>query len=247
MIHHICSLILLLALGWPGASWAAVTETGTATLHSNLSGGTSFSQSKTVTGGANTCLTVQLTYYNGSGAVTPPTLSWNTSEAMTTVASAANAAGGNDRRVAVYYLATPTGGTFSVTGTFSNTAFWRAAIREWANCGGNHGGAGANGDSTTATVNVTSVVSGEVILDAVHNGANVTPTPGSGQSTTNLYAAQIVGSSYGGASTDTTSTGTVAMDWTVDSSWAIAAMALTESAGGGGGSTSSLLMMGVGK
>lgn len=208
----------------------AVTEVGTATLGSDLVGGTNFTIARTVTSGSKG-LTVQLTYYNGSGSVAPPTLSWNTSETMTQVAVGANA--GGDYRSTIYFLANPTAGSFNVTGTFSGTAFWRAAVREWSNSNSTHGGAGADGDSAAPSVNVTSVVSGEVILDALIQGSNAAATAGSGQSTANLYNANIVGSQWGAASTDTTSTGTVAMDWTITSAvWVIAAIALVEAASG---------------
>lgn len=212
----------------------AVNEVGTPTTHDDTVGGTAYSAARTVTAGSKG-LTIQISYYNASGAVTPPTMNWNTNEAFTLVASSSNAIGGNDRRCALYFLANPTAGSFNVTGTFSNTCVWRSRVREWSNCSSTHGGASANGDGTTATVNVASVVSGEVTIDAMISGANVTPTPGSGQNTTNLYAQQVGGSTYGGASTDPSSTGTVTMDWTCDSTWAIAAMALVEDVGGGGG------------
>jgi hypothetical protein len=210
----------------------AISEVGTATLGSDTGGGTSISVSRTTTSGSKG-LTVQLSYYNGSGTVAAPTLSWN-GTAMTTVAQAANSLGGNDKRCAVYFLADPAAGTFNLTGTFSNTAFWRLAIREWSNADSTHGGASADGDSGTPSVNVASVVSGEVCLDAL--SANTTLAVGSGQNTTNSYNANLVGSVDGGASIDTSSTGTVAMDWTSGSStWAIAAMALVEAAAGAPG------------
>lgn len=209
----------------------AVTEVGTPTLGSDVVGGTSISIARTTTSGSKG-LTVQLSYYNGSGAVAAPTLSWN-GTAMTTVASGANALGGNDKRCAVYFLADPEAGTFNLTGTFSNTAYWRLAIREWSNADNYHNGSNANGDSDTPSVDVANVVSGEVILDAL--AANATLAVGDGQNTTNSYNANLVGSIDGGASIDTSSTGTVAMNWTSGSStWAIAAMALVESASGPG-------------
>lgn len=215
----------------------AVTEVGTPTLGSDTGGGTSISVARTTTSGSKG-LTVQLSYYNGSGAVAAPTLSWN-GTAMTTVAQGANALGGNDKRCAVYFLADPAAGSFNLTGTFSNTAYWRLAIREWSNAGSTHGGASADGDSGAASVNVTSVVAGEVTLDAICAYGPL--TVGSGQSATNSYNGNLVGSQDGGASIDNTSTGTVAMDWTVASStWAISAMALVETASGpGAGSDSS--------
>lgn len=203
----------------------AVTEVGTATLGSDTGGGTSISVARTTTSGSKG-LSVQLSYYNGSGTVAAPTLSWNGTN-MTTVAQAANSLGGNDKRCAIYFLADPAAGTFNLTGTFSNTAFWRLAIREWSNAGSVHDGSSADGDSGTPSVNVASVVSGEATLDAL--SANTTLAVGSGQNTTNSYNANLVGSVDGGASIDTSSTGTVAMDWTSGSStWAIVAMALVE-------------------
>jgi hypothetical protein len=207
----------------------AISEVGTPTLGSDTGGGTSISVARTTTSGSKG-LTVQLSYYNGSGAVAAPTLSWN-GTAMTTVAQASNSLGGNDKRSAVYFLADPAAGTFNLTGTFSNTAFWRLAIREWSNASSTHNGSSADGDSGTPSVTVASVVSGEVILDAV--SANTTLAVGSGQSAANSYNANLVGSVDGGASVDTSSTGSVAMDWTSGSStWAISAMALVEDAGG---------------
>lgn len=209
----------------------AITEVGTPTLGSDTAGGTSISVGRTTTSGSKG-LTVQLSYYNGSGLVTPPTLSWN-GTAMTTVVSGANALGGNDKRCAVYFLADPAAGSFNLTGTFSNTAYWRLAIREWSNASSSHDGSNANGDSGAPSVNVANVVSGEVTLDAVC--ANTALSVGAGQNTTNSYNANLVGSQDGGASIDTSSTGTVAMNWTSGSStWAIAAMALVESASGPG-------------
>lgn len=214
----------------------AVTEVGTPTLGSDIVGGTSISVARTTTSGSKG-LTVQLSYYNGSGAVAAPTLSWNGS-AMTTVAQASNSLGGNDRRSAVYFLANPDAGAFTLTGTFSNTAFWRLAIREWSNSSSVHNGSSADGDSGTPSVTVGSVVSGEVTLDAVI--ANGALTVGAGQSATNSYNANIVGAQDGGASIDTTSTGSVSMDWTSSSStWAISAMALVEDASGPGAGSDS--------
>lgn len=209
----------------------AITEVGTPTLGSDTAGGTSVSVSRTTTSGSKG-LTVQLSYYNGSGAVAAPTLSWN-GTAMTTVASGANSLGGNDKRCAVYFLADPAAGTFNLTGTFSNTSYWRLAIREWSNADNYHNGSNADGDSGTPSVNVANVISGEVTLDAV--AANTTLAVGAGQSAANSYNGNLVGSIDGGASIDTSSTGTVAMNWTSGSStWAIAAMALVESASGPG-------------
>lgn len=209
----------------------AITEVGTPTLGSDTAGGTSISVGRTTTSGSKG-LTVQLSYYNGSGLVTPPTLSWN-GTAMTTVASGANSLGGNDKRCAVYFLADPAAGTFNLTGTFSNTSYWRLAIREWSNADNYHNGSNADGDSGTPSVNVANVISGEVTLDAV--AANTTLAVGAGQSAANSYNGNLVGSIDGGASIDTSSTGTVAMNWTSGSStWAIAAMALVESASGPG-------------
>lgn len=219
----------------------AVTEVGTPTLGSDTGGGTSISVSRTTTSGSKG-LTVQLSYYNGSGAVAPPTLSWN-GTAMTTAAQAANALGGNDKRSSVYFLANPDAGSFNLTGTFSNTAFWRLAIREWSNAGNYHDGSNANGDSGAPSVNVANVVSGEVTLDAV--AGNTTLAVGSGQNSTNSYNGNLAGSIDGAASVDTSSTGTVAMNWTSGSStWAISAMALVEDASGpGAGSDSSAIGM----
>lgn len=237
-------LLLLACLFFPSPLLAAITEVGTPTLDSNTSGGTSISVARTTTSGSKG-LTVQLSYYNGSGAVAPPTLSWN-GTAMTTAASAANALGGNDKRSAVYFLANPAAGAFNLTGTFSNTAYWRLAIREWSNADNYHDGSSANGDSAAATVNVANVVAGEVTLDAVT--ANGALTVGAGQSATNSYNGDLVGAPDGGASIDTSSTGTVAMNWTNGSStWSIAAMALVEAAAGGGGVVGPMMMMGVGK
>lgn len=220
-------LIAFLLLASP--SWAAVTEVGTATLGVDQTASNSLTISRTVTSGSKG-LTVQLSYYNGSGAVSPPTMNWNTSEAFTLVTSGQNA--GGDFRVAIYFLANPTSGTHDVTATFGgNTEAWRAAVREWSNVSGMHGGANATGTSTTPSVNVASVVSGEVTIDAVTNGGGASGTAGSGQSTTNMYTGQLASTIYSSASTDTTSTGTVAMDWTITSAeWTIAAAALVESA-----------------
>lgn len=240
----ILRFILVLLLCWPELAIAAVTEVGTPTLGSDTGGGTSISVARTTTSGSNG-LTVQLSYYNGSGAVAAPTLSWN-GTAMTTACSSANALGGNDRRSAVYFLQNPAAGSFNLTGTFSNTAFWRLAIREWSNADNYHDCSTANGDSATAAVNVASVVSGEVILDAVSAAATI--AVGAGQSTTNSYNGVLAGSSHGAASIDTSGTGTVSMNWTNgDSTWAIAAFALVEASGGGGGGVvPKLTLMGVG-
>ena len=242
MLRRICKLLLILVLSWPVTSWAAITEVGTPTLGSDTGGGTSISVARTTTSGSKG-LTVQLSYYNGSGAVAAPTLSWN-GTAMTTACSSSNALGGNDKRNAVYFLADPAAGSFNLTGTFSNTAFWRLAIREWSNANNYHDCSTANGDSATAAVNVANVVSGEVILDAVT--ANATIAVGAGQSTTNSYNGVLAGSSHGAASIDTSGTGTVSMNWTNgDSTWAIAAFALVE-ASGGAAVTPKLMLMGVG-
>lgn len=174
-----------------------------------------------------------------------PTLSWN-GAAMTTACEATNSLGGNDKRSAVYFLDNPAAGAFNLTGTFSNTAYWRLAIREWSNADNYHDCSTANGDSGTAAVNVANVVAGEVTLDAV--AANTAIAVGAGQSTTNSYNGQLVGSIHGAASIDTSGTGTVSMNWTNGSStWAIAAFALVEATGGGGGVTGPLMLMGVGK
>lgn len=216
------------------------TEIGTPTLGSDTGGGTSISVSRTTTAGSKG-LTVQLSYYNGPGSVAPPTLSWNGTP-MTTVASGANAIGGNDKRCAVYFLANPAAGSYNLTGTFSGTASWRLAIREWSDADNYHDGSSANGDSGTAAVNVANVQSGEVILDAV--SANATIAVGAGQSTTNSYNGKLAGSSHGAASIDTTGTGTVSMNWTNGSStWCIAAMALSLASGGGGGSAQNYYYM----
>jgi hypothetical protein len=236
-------LILILFLLLPSSLRAAVTEVGTPTLGSDTGGGTSVSVARTTTSGSKG-LTVQLSYYNGSGAVAPPTLSWN-GIAMTTACSSANALGGNDKRSAVYFLANPAAGSFNLTGTFSNTAFWRLAISEWSNADNYHDCSTANGDSAAATVNVANVVAGEVILDAL--SANTTIAAGAGQTTTNRYNGVLAGSSHGAASIDTSGTGTVAMNWTNGSStWATSAFALVE-ASGGGAAAPTLTLMGVGK
>lgn len=215
----------------------AVTEVGTPTLGSDTGGGTSISVGRTTTSGSNG-LTVQMSWYNGSGAVAAPTLSWN-GTAMTTVAQGDDTViGGGEKRCAVYFLADPAAGSFNLTGTFSNTAFWRLAIREWSNSGSVHDGSSARGDSGAPSVNVANVVSGEVCLDAVCG--NTTLAVGAGQNTTNSYNGNLVGSQDGGASIDTSSTGTVAMDWTSGSAtWSIAAMALVETASGPGAGSDS--------
>ncbi len=210
------------------------TEVGTPTLGLDTGGGTSISVPRTTTSGSKS-LTVQLSYYNGSGAVAAPTLSWNGTP-MTTVAQGANSLGGNDKRSAVYFLANPAAGSFNLTGVFSNTAFWRLAIREWADLDNYHDGSNADGDSGTPSVNVANVVAGEVILDAV--AGNTALAVGAGQSAANSYNGNLAGSIDGAASIDSSSTGTVAMNWTSGSStWSIAAMALVEASGGGGGAT----------
>lgn len=242
MSQPICKLLLLLVLCWPTVSWAAITEVGTPTLGSDTGGGTSVSVARTTTSGSKG-LTVQLSYYNSSGAVSAPTLSWN-GTAMTTACQASNALGGNDKRSAVYFLQNPAAGSFNLTGTFSNTAFWRLAIREWSNADNYHDCSTANGDSAAAAVNVANVVSGEVTLDAV--AANSTIAVGSGQSTTNSYNGVLAGSIHGAASVDTSTTGTNSMNWTNgDSTWAISAFALVE-ASGGAAVTPKLMLMGVG-
>lgn len=241
MIRRTLLLICLLAPSW---AQAAITEVGTPTLGSDTVGGTSVSVARTTTSGSKG-LTVQLSWYNGSGAVTAPTMSWN-GTAMTTACQASNALGGNDKRSAVYFLADPAAGSFNLTATFSNTAYWRLAIREWSNADNYHDCSTANGDSGTAAVNVANVVAGEVTLDAVT--ANGALTVGAGQSATNSYNGDLVGAQDGGASIDTSSTGTVAMNWTNGSStWSIAAFALVEATGGGGGVLGPLMLMGVGK
>jgi len=210
----------------------AVTEVGTPTLGSDTGGGTIISVGRTTSGGSKG-LTVQMSWYNGSGAVAAPTLSWN-GMAMTTVAQGDDTVvGGGEKRCAVYFLANPAAGSFTLTGTFSNTAFWRLVIREWSNSSTTHGGTSTRGDSGTPSVSVVSVVSGEVCLDAVCG--NTPLAVGAGQNTTNSYNANLVGSQDGAASIDTSSTGTVAMNWTSGSAtWSIAAMALVEDASGPG-------------
>lgn len=235
-------LFLVAALLLPSLSLAAITEVGTPTLGSDTGGGTSVSVARTVTAGSKG-LTVQLSYYNGSGAVAAPTLSY-AGNAMTTACQAANSLGGNDKRSAMYFIANPTSGANNLTGTFSNTAFWRLAIREWSNADNYHDCSTADGDSGTAAVNVANVLTGEVTLDAV--AANTTIAVGSGQSTTNSYSGVLAGSVHGAASVDTSTTGTNSMNWTNGSStWAISAFALHEAAAGGG-AVPSLSMVGVG-
>lgn len=235
-------LLLLLALLLPSPLLAAITEVGTPTLGSDTVGGTSISVARTTTSGSKG-LTVQLSYYNGSGAVAAPTLSWN-GTAMTTACQASNSLGGNDKRSAVYFLQNPAAGSFNLTGTFSNTAFWRLSIREWSNADNYHDCSTADGDSGTAAVNVANVVAGEVTLDAV--AANTTIAVGSGQSTTNSYNGVLAGSVHGAASVDTSTTGTNSMDWTNGSStWSISAFALVE-ATGGGTVTPKMMLLGVG-
>lgn len=235
-------LIVFILVASP--AWSAITEVGTSTLDANTTGGTSISVARTTTSGSKG-LTVQLSYYNSSGAVSPPTLSWN-GTAMTTVAQATNALGGNDRRCAVYFLANPAPGSFNLTGTFSNTAYWRLAVREWSNASSTHSGSSANSESAAAAVTVSSVVAGEVTLDAVVG--NTPFSVGAGQNTTNSYNGNLVGTTDGAASIDPSSTGTVEMNWTQgDSTWAIAAMALVEDAGGGGGGSHNLPLLGVGQ
>lgn len=207
----------------------AITEVGSPTLGSDTVGGTSISVARTTTSGSKG-LTVQMSWYNASGTVTAPTLSWN-GTAMTMVAQGTNSSGGDDKRCAVYFLADPAVGSFNLTGTFSNTALWRLAIREWSNADNYHGGNNATGEGTTPSVNVASVVSGEVILDATAGAG--TYSAGAGQSDAGSYNGQLAGAIHGAASVDTSSTGTVAMDWTTgDSSWSIASMALVEAASG---------------
>lgn len=70
----ILRLFIVLALWWPGLAIAAVTEVGTPTLGDGTAGGTSISVARTTTSGSKG-LTVQLSYYNGSGAVAAPTCS----------------------------------------------------------------------------------------------------------------------------------------------------------------------------
>lgn len=210
----------------------AVTEVGTPTLGSDVVGGTSISVARTTTSGSKG-LTVQLSWYNGSGAVAAPTLSWNGTGMTTVVQGDDTIVGGGEKRCAVYFLANPAAGSFNLTGTFSNTAAWRLAIREWSNSSSTHGGASNRGDSGTPSVDVASVVAGEVCLDAV--AGNTTLAVGAGQNTTNSYNGNLAGSVDGAASIDPSSTGTVAMNWTSGSAtWSIAAMALVEDASGPG-------------
>lgn len=204
------------------------TEVGSATPYDGSAGGTSFSLARTVTSGS-TFLTLQISYYNGSGAVGFPTLSWNTSETMTLTISDSGA--GGDYRTGIYTLVNPTAGSFNVTGTFSNDASWRAALREWTGTNSTHGAVAAHGDSVTASVTVLSVISGEIILATCVNGGGSAPTPGSNHSTTGLYSGVLAGGNYGAASTDTTSTGDVVMSWSITggSVWGTTALVLVSS------------------
>lgn len=208
----------------------AVTEVGTAQSDWQEGIDTSFTTSVTVPSGAS-LLTYRVAYYNGSETTTISSATFNGS-AMTIAVQYMLV----DKRVAILTLVSPAVTTANLVITFnnSNSVFLRGLANKWSNVDTAtpyHDAVSANGSSSTATVNVPSVVSGEVVIDAV--GAAQTLTVRAGQ-TQDLNGVLVTASSITGGFSQSTTTGTNTMDWTVGSSttWATCALAIKEAASG---------------
>jgi hypothetical protein len=137
----------------------------------------------------------------------------------------------------IWYLANPTVSTNTITVTCSSSDQVGAGA---ANFGGVDTTTPwgtpvtASGSSTTATVNVTSVNSGEWTIGAIGSDSETGIT----ESGTLIWEIENIWSDTSAGAQYKTTTGTVTMSWTqANTGWAVLAVALKPSGGGGGPST----------
>lgn len=156
---------------------------------------------------------------------------------------------GARHRFAVYYLATPTPGTQTVTASFGSSPL--IAAMEVVVVNGHDTStmmrassfATAYGGATTMTIDITSAAT-DLVLDfarARNGGGGGVSAHGPGSNQTQLdEATSSVGSSWSFHSSYEVATGaTTTMSWTTapDSAWSTTGAAVREAAGGGGSSS----------
>lgn len=165
-----------------------------------------------------------------------------------TSAGAAPIDGGNTE-VSLWYLVAPATGSntiaITITGTISGISAGGVSFTGVHQTTPVGTYASATGNSTTATVNVTSATN-EMVVDVC--GCFFTSTLSVGAGQTQRFNAQA-GFVVTGAGSTEAGASSVTMSWTLSTSgnWAIAALPVKEATGGGGGgAVNRLMLLGVG-
>ncbi len=194
-----------------------------------------------VTVNAGESLFVAIGFYQGSGQSITSVV-WDppgVNQAMTQIGI--QVYGNADGFAALYCLANPTAKTANVVATFVNANTYSVmSITKWTGVDTStpyHGNGTAVGEGATSTINVASVVSGEVTIDSHFLRRGNEDQPGAGQ--VSQVALSVLGSTdqyVAASSVDTSGTGTVTMSWaqTGSAHWAVVACAIQAAAAAGG-------------
>lgn len=170
----------------------------------------------------DTCLIAVITWQHGAGTATISSVVWNVASPQNFTRESGTQNAGGDYRVDMWWLKSPTSATDDVTVTWSANVRGQVSITEWSGCNNDPliNFNGANGDSGTATVNITSA-SGQIVIDGVKTSGAI--TVGANQTEQMNLATETT--HRGGSSIEpfsATTTSPVVMTWTIASTaWVI--------------------------
>lgn len=246
MLRRICRLLLLLALLWPGASWATLGIGLSELCRSNVG------NTCTTTGVTSTTGSTFVVCIAGDGAVTTPTDS--KSNTYTAIAAQLDLSANHSR---CYRALNATGGaSHTFTGTVTGATVITMTAVEITTTGTISAGPADRGsDATSPYVSpgiTTTVATSMLIAFNTSEGSSGTYTPTHGNSFTGLDA-ETNGTDYFPSSSSNrlvTSTGTYSTSVTLTTAPSDSAnwiMAFDEGGGGGGATISNLPLMGVGQ
>lgn len=248
--------LIVVALLWATCASAQVAFNAVGTVDctaNGVLGTTGFTCSTlTVGGGANRALVVQITFsaktITGLGCVWD---SGGTNQSMTAIPGASGASAGTAGFVNFFGLVAPTSGAKTLKCTWDATAsdytvigLDYTGVNQTGGATSFPNGACATGNSTTASLALTSALNNQTVAGA---GANNTISSVSTQ--TSLYIDNVPTNVSGSASRETAAGGAASVTHTwavVSTQWVVCGTDI-QAAAGGGGCTPTLALLGVGR
>lgn len=257
----ILRLLLLLAIGWPGLSWAALAEVGSgsqrAVVQNDAGDSVALAYPGSVTSG-NLLIVTGTMYNTGSGGITAgvtDTLGTSYTVKHYTYSSSTS---GDQAASFIAYGVAPSSGSNTVTADQSGSPSGAAisiAIDEFS---GQHAspfsvdGGGSEGSSSSPSDSITTATANELIIAVDHHsfgGGNTTCVAG-GSQTLIGYGNDASGnhmsicSDFRIATTATSYAGSFTLGGS--RSWEVQTASFKEATGGGGGAAARLPLLGAG-
>ncbi len=219
----------------------AVAKVGSTQIQEVASTGTSFTSSSLTLNAAADACTLRFAYIGTSGI--PTTMNWN-GVAMTLVGTRPQ--DGDGHEVGIWRLLAPATGAHTVTAAVSALDGWSGVDQTTPTAG--YASATSTAVSPATLNTAASAASGDLVIDALCGGWNITFTDDASPSVQDVNQGETTIGYCKLAGSNETGTGTVTTGWTFTGTQATAraVVILKAAAGGGGATTKTLSAQGVG-